>query len=73
MVRDGLISLGIGAFAILLVATGVAEIGPCGNEIGGFLTLNIFIAIPVGLMLLLTSGIRAAWHHFKHPELHHSR
>jgi hypothetical protein len=72
MLRAGIILLGFAGIAILLIVCNVVQFGMCSSEGGGFCALIILICIPTGTILLLASGIRAAWRRARHPQLHHS-
>jgi hypothetical protein len=65
-------SLGLAGLAILLIATNVVQFGMCSSEGGGFCALIILICIPVGIIFLLATGVRAAWRRGRQTVLDHS-
>jgi hypothetical protein len=61
MLRSGLIALGIGAMAALLIVTNVVKLGPCADLPAALCVFIILICMPVGFLLLIAAGARAFW------------
>ena len=62
MFRAGLALLAIACICGLLMAAGVATVGPCGGSVGSMTVfLALLLSIPAGGFLILLAGVRAGW------------
>ncbi len=61
--------IGIGAAALLLALSGLVAVGPCGDVLGAFALLTIWICVPVGTGLVIAAGARWIWLKLRNPSV----
>jgi hypothetical protein len=69
MVKVGFVLFGFALAGILLVLTGIANVGPCTLDKPGTVVIFLFLGGGVGMVLLLAAFSRACWRSVKEMRL----
>lgn len=67
LVLGGLISLALALVGFLIVLTGLGTPGPCADVLGALANIFVGFGSAIGCILLLTAGVRIAWHRLTQP------
>lgn len=70
MSRAGLIFLGMAVIGVLILATGLGEMGPCADEGGAVAVLLVLLGAMGEAVLLLILVARAGWRRLKQGRAH---
>lgn len=66
MSRAGLIFLGLAVIGVLILATGLGQMGPCADEGGAVAVLLVLLGAVGEAVLLFIVAARAGWRRWKH-------